>query len=69
MKAAFLQAEHVKLISWSVVITSEKFQGVKLQAARHRMIYALLKDEMAQDGGIHALQLKTRTPEEEKRDA
>lgn len=31
------------------------------------MVYALLKEEMAQEGGIHALQLKTRTPEEEKR--
>jgi len=31
------------------------------------MIYALLKDEMARDGGIHALQLKTMTPEEEER--
>lgn len=30
------------------------------------MVYALLKDEMAREGGIHALQLKTRTPEEEK---
>jgi len=31
------------------------------------MVYSLLKDEMAQDGGIHALQLKTRTPEEEEK--
>jgi stress-induced morphogen len=31
------------------------------------MVYALLKDEMAKEGGIHALQLKTRTPEEEER--
>jgi hypothetical protein len=31
------------------------------------MVYALLKDEMAQEGGIHALQLRTRTPEEEER--
>jgi BolA protein len=31
------------------------------------MVYALLKDEMAQEGGIHALQLKTRTSEEEER--
>lgn len=31
------------------------------------MVYALLKEEMAREGGIHALQLKTRTPEEEKR--
>jgi hypothetical protein len=31
------------------------------------MVYTLLKDEMAREGGIHALQLRTRTPEEEKR--
>lgn len=29
------------------------------------MVYALLKEEMAKEGGIHALQLRTRTPEEE----
>lgn len=49
-----------------VVITSDAFTS-KLQAARHRMVYALLKDEMAKEGGIHALQLKTRTPAEEER--
>lgn len=38
-----------------------------MQPARHRMIYALLKDEMAQEGGIHALQLRTLTREEELR--
>lgn len=31
------------------------------------MVYALLKEEMAAEGGIHALQLRTRTPEEEER--
>jgi stress-induced morphogen len=31
------------------------------------MIYSLLKEEMAREGGIHALQLKTRTPEEEEK--
>lgn len=31
------------------------------------MVYGLLKEEMAQEGGIHALQLRTRTPEEERR--
>ena len=36
-----------------------------MQPARHRMIYGLLKDEMAADGGIHALQLRTRTVEED----
>lgn len=29
------------------------------------MVYNLLKEEMAKEGGIHALQLRTRTPEEE----
>lgn len=31
------------------------------------MVYTLMKDEMAKEGGIHALQLRTRTPEEEKK--
>ena len=29
------------------------------------MVYALLSDEMAVEGGIHALQLRTMTPDEE----
>lgn len=49
-----------------VDITSTAFEK-KMQPARHRMVYALLKEEMAKEGGIHALQLKTRTPEEEAR--
>lgn len=49
-----------------VVITSPAFQS-KMQPARHRMVYGLLKEEMAREGGIHALQLRTRTPEEEER--
>jgi len=32
------------------------------------MVYALLKEEMAREGGIHALQLRTRTPAEEQRE-
>ncbi len=31
------------------------------------MVYGLLKEEMAREGGIHALQLKTMTPEEERK--
>jgi len=31
------------------------------------MVYTLLKDELAAQGGIHALQLRTRTPEEDER--
>ncbi|KAF2769978.1 bola-like protein [Teratosphaeria nubilosa] len=49
-----------------VYITSEAFRS-KMQPARHRMVYTLLKDEMSTEGGIHALQLRTRTPEEEEK--
>lgn len=38
-----------------------------MQPARHRMIYSLLSEEMAAAGGIHALQLRTRTVEEHER--
>jgi hypothetical protein len=51
----------------SVTIISDAFES-KMQPARHRMVYALLKEEMAKEGGIHALQLKTKTPAEEKRE-
>ncbi|MCJ1470928.1 hypothetical protein MMC07_009576 [Pseudocyphellaria aurata] len=47
-------------------ITSEAFQA-KMQPARHRIVYALLKEELDRPGGIHALQLRTRTPEEEEK--
>ena len=33
------------------------------------MVYALLKEELERPGGIHALQLRTRTPEEEEKQA
>jgi stress-induced morphogen len=45
-----------------VFITSEAFRG-KAQPARHRLV-SLLRDEMNREGGIHALQLRTITPEE-----
>jgi len=48
------------------VITSDAFVS-KTQPARHRMVYGLLKEEMAKEGGIHALQLRTRTVEEERK--
>ena len=48
-----------------LVITSDAFRAHRGQPARHRLVYGLLKDEMARDGGIHALQLRTMTPEEE----
>ena len=49
-----------------VNIISDAFKS-KMQPARHRMVYALLKEEMAMEGGIHALQLRTRTVEEDAR--
>jgi stress-induced morphogen len=49
----------------SLVITSSAFDG-KMQLARHRMVNTIMKDELAQEGGIHALQLTTRTPQEEE---
>jgi stress-induced morphogen len=51
-----------------VMITSEAFGG-KGMMARHKMVYALFKEEMAKEGGIHALQLRTRTEAEEQKDA
>jgi BolA-like protein 1 len=50
-----------------VMITSEAFGG-KGMMARHKMVYALFKEEMAREGGIHALQLRTRTEAEEQKD-
>ncbi|KAF3763934.1 bola-like protein [Cryphonectria parasitica EP155] len=47
-----------------LVITSGEFRG-KPQIRRHRMVNELLKEDLAREGGIHALQLKTMTPEED----
>lgn len=47
-----------------LTIVADAF-AAKNQPARHRIVYQLLKDELAQEGGVHALQLQTRTPEEE----
>ena len=61
-----MQGSLSKETHFRLVITSEIFQS-KLQPARHRMIYALLKEELERPGGIHALQLRTRTLAEEQR--
>lgn len=39
-----------------------------MRVARHKMVYTLLKEEMEKEGGIHALQLKTQTPEEAEKE-
>lgn len=48
-------------------ITSAKFEGLRLPA-RHRLVYDLVKEEMQREGGLHALQMKTRTEEEDARE-
>ncbi|KAK4147776.1 bola-like protein-domain-containing protein [Dichotomopilus funicola] len=59
-----MQGVTSKETHFRVIIASEAFQS-KMQPARHRLVYSLLKDELAQEGGIHALQLRTMTPEED----
>jgi stress-induced morphogen len=46
-----------------VHVVSDAFKS-KMQPARHRMVYAILREELDREGGIHALQLRTKTPEE-----
>ena len=63
-----MQGSSSKETHFRIVVTSEAFVS-KMQPARHRMIYALLEEELRRPGGIHALQLKTRTPDEDRRQA
>ena len=51
-------------VHFEALVVSEAFAG-KLPLARHRMVYATLGDRMG--GEIHALALKTQTPEEAAR--
>ncbi|KAI0081233.1 bola-like protein [Panus rudis PR-1116 ss-1] len=46
---------------FSIFVVSEVFKG-KNTMQRHRLIYGALSDELSQ--GLHALSLKTKTPEE-----
>lgn len=48
-------------VHFEASVVSEAFRG-KLPLARHRLVYATLGDLMG--GAIHALALKTVTPEE-----
>ena len=61
-----MQGSTSKETHFRVFITSEVFKS-KPQPARHRLVYALLKEELQREGGIHALQLRTRTPEEQEK--
>ena len=48
-------------VHFEATVVAEAFRG-KLPLARHRMVYATLGERMG--GEIHALQLRTLTPEE-----
>ncbi len=48
-------------VHFEATVVAEAFRG-KLPLARHRMVYATLGDLMG--GAIHALPLKTVTPDE-----
>jgi len=48
-------------VHFEATVVSSQFAG-KLPLARHRLVYATLGDLMG--GAIHALALKTMTPEE-----
>jgi len=46
---------------FSVIVISDKFQNISL-VDRHRMIYAIFKDEISKE--IHAMQIQTYTRKE-----
>ena len=48
-------------VHFEAIVVAEAFRG-KLPLARHRMVYATLGERMG--GEIHALSLRTLTPEE-----
>jgi len=50
-------------VHFEATVVAEAFRG-KLPLARHRMVYATLGDRMG--GEIHALALRTLTPEEDR---
>ncbi|BFZ53046.1 hypothetical protein PYCC9005_000069 [Savitreella phatthalungensis] len=51
-----------------VLAVSSRFEGQRL-AQRHRTVYGLLREEMEVAGGIHALQLRLKTPQEAEAEA
>jgi len=61
-----MQGNVSKETHFRLVIVLDAFKA-KPQPARHRMVYALLKEELDAAGGIHALQLKTQTPQEKEK--
>ena len=61
LPGAHAQVQGEDGVHFEARVVSEQFAG-KLPLARHRMVYATLGERMG--GEIHALALKTLTPEE-----
>lgn len=65
MPGASVQVQGADGVHFEAQVVSAAFRG-KLPLARHRMVYATLGERMG--GAIHALSLRTLTPEEQKTD-
>ena len=61
LPGAQAQVEGADEVHFEATVISEAFRG-KLPLARHRMVYATLGERMG--GEIHALALRTLTPDE-----
>ena len=61
LPGATVTVEGADGVHFEAIVVSEAFRG-KLPLARHRQVYAILGDRMG--GEIHALALRTLTPEE-----
>lgn len=65
--ASNLACEHIEVVGdgshFQAIIVSAAFEG-KCPIARHQLVYAALGDKMKAE--IHALSMKTLTPEEYK---
>lgn len=57
-------ASNVSESHFRIEVISDEFEG-KNMPMRHRLIYQLLDDEL-KNGGVHALQMKTKTSSEVK---
>lgn len=55
-------ASNVTESHFRLIIISELFKGQNMPS-RHRAVYQALEDEL-KNKGVHALQMKTKTPEE-----
>jgi BolA protein len=51
---------------FKVTVVSSRFEGLG-RVDRHKLVYGILKDEMA--GGVHALTITSRTPAEWEADS